>query len=76
MSAAYRDELSAIHQLRDFYPNMPRRRLARKIAEQTFTMTRNKKLAETATAGGERSFFSVYSALRRYDAKRLAATFA
>jgi hypothetical protein len=74
MGAKYVTEVSAIQQLRDKYPAIPQKTLARRIVSRDFTSNADKNLAGLATTAGLRSTLSVYSVIRRYDASKASKT--
>lgn len=68
MPSQYPEELAAIRKLRAKYPAVPAKKLTMRIN------TRDFKGDDLATANGasSRSFYSIYSVIRRYDAKQKA----
>lgn len=81
MAGKMSSEVLAIQNLREQFPHMSQSRLAKRIvASRTgktfggmppFNADENVVLAKNA---GTRTFYSVYSVIRRYDAKRKLAT--
>jgi len=67
-------ELSAIKQLRDKFPTVPQKTLANRIVAREFNHESDNVTARTATTGGIRGFYSVYSVIRRYDKAKAIKT--
>lgn len=76
MPNKYQDEVKAIQKIRDIHPRRPAATLAREITDSKGLAGDALRLSYDATRGVHRiggtfrSFFSVYSAIRRYDARK------
>lgn len=77
MAKKYADEVAAIRKIRDMFPTRPALALAKQIYGSKFPLdSAEQKLSYDATMGydretGIRSVLSVYSVLRRHDARRI-----
>lgn len=69
MSSAFHSEVLAIQKLRAKYPDIGQSTLARKIKNSTFETEADNVLALNAGSVG-RPLLSIYSVIRRYDAKQ------
>jgi hypothetical protein len=69
MAGAFRSEVLAIQKLRAKYPDAGQKTLASQIVARNFLNDEDRK---TAADTGSRTFYSVYSVIRRHDAKQLA----
>lgn len=72
---SYRTELAAIEKIRAAYPKEPQRTLAKRIIARSHFIGDEARDAATASGGGIRPFFAIYSVIRRYD-KRIKAALA
>lgn len=68
MGKIYASEITAIESLRAQRPSDKQMTLAKNIRKGNFTDPNQKSLAASVTANG-RSVLSIYSVIRRFDAK-------
>ena len=73
MLARLRDEHAAVVEIRKLYPQVPQKKLARQIREHTFPHI-DQRLSELLKRIGYRTLLSIYSIIRRVDAKPAAET--